>query len=163
MSLKKYREKRKFNKTPEPKGKIVIERKRGPLRFVVQEHRARNLHWDFRLEMAGVLKSWALPKKPPQRPGIKRLAMRTEDHPLDYINFEGEIPKGEYGAGKIKIWDKGTYDFEREINMFHLPREILLNLRGSKLKGKYVLLKPKGSRFGKGAWLFFKLKVKNKK
>jgi len=159
MSLKKYREKRSFTVTPEPKGKeTLIERERGELRFVVQEHHASRLHFDFRLEMAGILKSWAIPKVPPKVAGIKRLAMQTEDHPLEYIDFAGKIPKGEYGAGTVKIWDKGTYEFQKEINMFRLPDEILINLKGSNLKGGYALIKPKGSRFGKKAWLFFKLK-----
>jgi len=151
MSLEKYHKKRKFGKTPEPKGKIS---KKDLNRFVVQEHHARNLHYDFRLEMEGVLKSWAIPKTPPKSTSVKRLAMATEDHPIEYINFKGEIPKGQYGAGTVKIWDRGKYSLlEKKGN------EIIVDLKGKKLKGKYALIKPKGSRFGKKAWLFFKMKT----
>ena len=150
MSLEKYRKKRKFGKTPEPKGKVEDTDKK---RFVVQEHDATNLHYDFRLEIEGVLKSWAIPKQPPAKAGIKRLAMQTEDHPLDYMDFQGEIPKGNYGAGTVKIWDKGGFDLEK-----NEKDEIIVDLKGSKLKGKYALIKPKGSQFGKKAWLFFKMK-----
>lgn len=150
MSLEKYRKKRRFKKTPEPKGKV---QKDGKNRFVVQEHHATSLHYDFRLEIEGVLKSWAVPKVPPQRPGIKRLAMQTEDHPIDYALFQGKIPEGQYGAGEVKIWDKGTFELlEKKRD------EIIVDLSGKKLKGKYALIKPKGTRFGKKAWLFFKMK-----
>lgn len=150
MSLEKYQKKRKFDKTPEPKG--VVAKKEGK-RFVVQEHHARALHYDFRLEIEGVLKSWAIPKTPPKTTGIKRLAMQTEDHPVDYINFSGTIPKGQYGAGRVSIWDKGNFELEKNKN-----DEVIVTLNGVKLKGKYILIKPKGSRFGKKAWLFFKMK-----
>lgn len=148
MSLKKYNQKRKFDKTPEPKGKIAKKEQR---RFVVQEHHARALHYDFRLEIDGVLKSWAIPKIPPKTTKIKRLAMSVEDHPTSYVNFEGTIPKGQYGAGTVKIWDKGEFELEK-----NKSDEILFNLNGLKLKGNYALIKPKGSRFGPKAWLFFK-------
>ncbi|HDD35230.1 MAG TPA: 3'-phosphoesterase [Candidatus Desulfofervidus auxilii] len=117
--------------------------------FVVQEHHATHLHWDFRLALDGVLKSWAIPKEPPTKKGIKRLAIQTEDHPLEYANFEGEIPPGHYGAGKVIIWDKGHYELiKRE------PDKLVFTLYGKRLKGQYVLFRfPKG---GEGAWLFFK-------
>jgi DNA ligase D-like protein (predicted 3'-phosphoesterase) len=150
MPLAKYQAKRKFEKTPEPKGKVV---KKNLFRFVIHKHQARNLHYDFRLEMEGVLKSWAVPKEPPSIYGIKRLAMQVEDHPIDYINFQGIIPAGNYGAGKVEIWDKGNYKLLNKT-----PSEIELELLGKRLKGNYVLIKPKGSRFGPKAWLFFKLK-----
>lgn len=119
-------------------------------RFVIQEHHAKHLHWDFRLEMSGVLKSWAVPKQPPKQRGIKRLAVQVEDHNLSYINFEGTIPEGEYGAGKVKIWDKGTYKL-----LTKRADKIEFNLKGKKLKGTYVLVK-----FGKKGknWLFFREK-----
>lgn len=118
-------------------------------RFVVQEHHASHLHWDFRLELDGVLKSWAVPKEPPKEAGVKRLAVQVDDHDLDYIDFEGEIPEGEYGAGKVKIWDKGTYEMES----VHKTK-MVFNLKGKKLKGGYVLLK--FVKAGPKNWLFFK-------
>src|SRR5215204_3916434 len=107
--LETYRQKRSFAKTPEPSGKRQPKRRRSskktPDRFVVQEHHARRLHWDLRLERDGVLVSWALPRGLPQYPKENRLAVRTEDHPLEYLSFEGTIPKGEYGAGEMRVWD----------------------------------------------------------
>ena len=119
-------------------------------RFVVQEHHATRLHWDFRLEMDGVLKSWAVPKEPPTRPGVRRLAVQVEDHPLDYIDFEGVIPEGEYGAGTVRIWDRGTYALESR-----KPEKLVFELHGERMRGRYVLLrftdKPEN-------WLLFKAK-----
>jgi bifunctional non-homologous end joining protein LigD len=119
-------------------------------RFVIQEHRARKLHYDFRLEMDGVLKSWAIPKAPPKKPDLKRLAIQVEDHDLDYIGFEGEIEEGSYGAGKVKIWDKGSYDIESRKG-----DKIVFSLHGNKLDGRYTLLKMK---WGGNQWLLFKTK-----
>ncbi len=121
-------------------------------KFVVHEHKARTLHWDLRLEIGFVLKSWAIPKEPPLKPGIKRLAIPTTDHPLEYINFTGIIEKGEYGAGKVEIWDTGTYKLVDQ-----KPYKMVLEMNGRKLKGKYVLLQFKDKR-GKKNWLFFKIK-----
>jgi len=119
--------------------------------FVIHKHFARNLHFDLRLEMDGVLKSWAVPKEPPTIKGIKRLAIQVEDHPLNYANFEGEIPKGNYGAGKVEIWDAGTYELD------DLKRDkIEFELHGKKLKGKYVLVKTKYGKQKEKSWLFFK-------
>ncbi len=117
--------------------------------FVIQKHYATHLHYDFRLEMNGILKSWALPKIPPRNPGIKRLAIQTEDHDIDYANFEGIIPEGQYGAGKVEIWDKGKVSFESI-----KENKIVFELKGKKLKGKYVLVRMKNSK----NWLFFKKK-----
>jgi len=116
-------------------------------RFIVQEHHARRLHWDFRLELDGVLKSWAVPKGPPVEPGIKRLAVQVKDHPLSYFGFEGTIPQGGYGAGEVKIWDKGVYVLElRE------PRKYHVFLKGRKLKGDYRLINFKDKN-----WLMYKV------
>lgn len=119
-------------------------------RFVVQRHQATHLHYDFRLEMDNVLKSWAVPKEPPVQPGIRRLAVEVEDHPLSYIDFEGIIPEGMYGAGTVEIWDKGTYILR------HRSRDRLeFTLRGEKLNGDYVLIRLKGDK----NWLLIKKKM----
>jgi len=118
-------------------------------KFVIQKHQATHLHYDFRLEMDGVLKSWAVPKKPPTEPGVKRLAVQVEDHELSYINFEGTIPEGMYGAGRVEIWDKGTYTLK------HRSKDkIEFTLHGEKLTGNYVLIRFKGNK----NWLLFKKK-----
>jgi len=113
--------------------------------FVVQKHQATHLHYDLRLSLDGVLKSWALPKLPPTKPGIKRLAVATEDHPIEYADFEGTIPEG-YGAGTVKIWDRGEFKL-----VSRDKEKIEVILKGKKLKGRYVLVKFKKN------WLFFKL------
>lgn len=161
MTLKKYREKRNFKETPEPKAKIV-RGKRKPLEFVIQKHAASHLHYDFRLEAEGVLKSWAIPKGPSLDPEIKRLAMMVEDHPIEYRHFEGIIPRG-YGAGTVMIWDKGTYSVRglprKESEEFILEGlkkgKIHFTLEGEKLRGEFALV-----RIARGAgnqWLFFKI------
>ena len=118
--------------------------------YVIQEHHATHLHWDLRFEEDNVLKSWALPKNPPETEGEKRLAVSVPDNPIEYALFEGEIPKGNYGAGKVIIWDKGTFEIEEKT-----PKKWIVNIRGKKLQGRYCLLhfKPKEKN-----WLFFKLK-----
>jgi len=147
MSLKQYQTKRKFSNTPEPKGEV---NKKSLLRYVVQEHQARNLHYDFRLEIKGVLKSWAVPKGIPTQAGIKRLAVQVEDHPVDYIDFTGVIPKGEYGAGVVKIWDKGKYKIiDGELRRGSFKFE----LSGKKLGGNYVLVRLKVKK----NWLIYKI------
>ncbi|MCX6740550.1 MAG: 3'-phosphoesterase [Candidatus Parcubacteria bacterium] len=156
MSLQKYKVKRKFTKTKEPRPKVI---RKSLSRFVVQEHHARNLHWDFRLEMESninsgniVLKSWAVPKGVPEKYGEKRLAVAVEDHPVAYINFKGIIPKGEYGGGTVKIWDKGKFKLLRRTS-----KEIEIILSGNKAKGRYSLVK---TSFAKNSWLLIKLKQK---
>jgi DNA ligase D-like protein (predicted 3'-phosphoesterase) len=147
--LEEYEKKRHFEKTPEPYARGFQGSIEKPI-FVVQRHDARNLHYDFRLEMDGVLKSWAVPKQPPKEKGTKRLAIQTEDHPLAYASFEGEIPEGEYGAGKVEIWDKGTFELlKRE------EKEIVVTLHGDELEGDYVLIRTKYGKQENG-WLFFK-------
>lgn len=118
-------------------------------RFVIQKHYATHLHYDFRLEMDGVLKSWAVPKQPPTEPGIKRLAVQVEDHELNYIGFEGTIPEGMYGAGKVEIWDKGTYTLKHRSE-----NKLQFELNGGRLIGDYVLIRFRGAK----NWLFFKKK-----
>jgi bifunctional non-homologous end joining protein LigD len=143
MPLEDYIRKRDFSQTPEPKA--VVRKKNGALRFVVQRHEARRLHYDLRLEMEGVLKSWAVPKGPSMNPGDKRLSIHTEDHPLDYLTFEGDIPKGNYGAGKMTIWDTGTYqaaegykgDLEDQLAEGNLKIEFF----GKKLQGVFALVR----------------------
>jgi len=156
-NLSGYRKKRNFEGTPEPGPKEEIKQKGmyvhvdKPI-FVVQEHHATHLHWDFRLEEDGVLKSWAVPKGPPEESGIKRLAMQVEDHPLDYAGFEGTIPEGQYGGGTVKIWDKGTY--ETVLREGKPGREVWrVALKGTRLVGDYTLI-----HTGEKNWLLFKNK-----
>jgi bifunctional non-homologous end joining protein LigD len=141
MPLKEYREKRRFDKTPEPAG--AEKPKQGAKGvFVVQMHDASHLHYDFRLEIGGVLVSWAVPKGPSLNPAEKRLAMMTEDHPLEYANFEGTIPEGNYGAGTVMVWDTGTFEPEGgEPAAIQLARgDLKFTLRGRKLCGSFVLV-----------------------
>jgi DNA ligase D-like protein (predicted 3'-phosphoesterase) len=120
-------------------------------RFVVHEHKATRLHWDFRLELDGVLKSWAVPKRPPIKPGVRRLAIEVEDHDLNYLSFEGTIPEGQYGAGTVKIWDIGEYNID-SVN----PVKIVIRMFGKKMRGRYVLVKFKGRNKN---WLLIKTKT----
>lgn len=161
MTLKTYQKKRKFNQTPEPRGKIA-KPKATPL-FVVQKHQARQLHYDFRLEAEGVLKSWAVPKGPSMNPAYKRLAMMVEDHPYDYKDFEGVIPSGNYGAGTVIVWDRGNYaPLNAKSIIAGLKKgEVKFALNGKKLKGGFVLIKMK--RRGENAWLLIKEKDEHAK
>lgn len=162
MALEEYKKKRNFQKTSEPEGKK--KSKQNELIFVVQKHAATNLHYDFRLELDGVLKSWAVPKGPSINPDDKRLAMMVEDHPIDYAGFEGIIPEGNYGAGEVIVWDKGTYhslqseDYRESINFLHeglQKGDLKFYLHGEKLKGAFVLVKIKNQ---KNSWLLIKKK-----
>ncbi len=150
-SLSEYKKKRKFDKTPEP-GPQKKRTKSGHL-FVVQKHRATQLHYDFRLEADGVLKSWAVPKGPSLDPKVKRLAMQVEDHPVDYAKFEGVIPEGEYGGGTVMVWDYGTYEPEGTDDVSEALREgeLKFKLNGEKLKGSWVLVRTRGRQ-----WLLMK-------
>lgn len=145
MTLKEYREKRDFRKTREPMGEV---KSRDVKIYVIQKHRATRLHYDLRLEREGVLKSWAIPKSPPTSKGVKRLAVQVEDHPIDYANFEGTIPEGQYGAGEVEIWDRGTYETEK-----WKDDEIVIHIDGDRLKGRYCLIKFKKAEKN---WLFLK-------
>lgn len=141
-----YRSKRDFASTPEPAGG---ESKTSGNGFIVQEHRARRLHWDLRLERDGVLKSWAVPKGPPEKPGERRLAVQTEDHPLEYAEFEGTIPRGQYGAGEVGIWDRGVYHA-----LVWEEDKIEFLARGERLSGRYVLVRLK--KAGEKEWLLMR-------
>ena len=167
MALEEYRRKRDFKATPEPPPKL--DPRKG-FRFVVQKHRATRLHYDFRLEMAGVLKSWAVPKGPSLDPADKRLAMMVEDHPVSYFDFEGTIPAGNYGAGTVEVWDAGTWaplmppgkhsraDMEKAADALLNKGDFKFSLKGRKLKGEFVLVKTRSRRPGsKGnEWLLIK-------
>jgi bifunctional non-homologous end joining protein LigD len=131
-----YRAKRDFGSTPEPQGRGGDG---GGRRFVVQEHHARRLHWDLRLEREGALASWALPRGIPAHPSENRLAVQTEDHPLEYLEFEGEIPKGEYGAGTMTVWDRGTFEAEK-----FRADEVIADFHGERLRGRYALFRTRG-------------------
>jgi len=161
MNLTIYKKKRNFQETQEPAGKI----KTGTpaLSFVVHRHKASHLHYDFRLEMEGVLKSWAVPKGPSMNPGDKRLAMMVEDHPYDYKDFEGVIPEGNYGAGIVEIWDRGFYTDTENSDKKTTEKKLLADLKkgslkftlhGKKLKGDFALVKIRGRQ--ENAWLLIK-------
>lgn len=156
--LAEYRKKRDFERTPEPATSKRRTRKGGEPRFVVQMHRASHLHFDFRLEAGGTLKSWAVPKGPSMDPADKRLAMRVEDHPLDYANFEGQIPAGNYGAGQVIVWDEGTYGlFEGEDPAREIERgSVKLAMHGHKLRGNFALVKIRARDGSENAWLLIK-------
>ena len=161
MDLSKYKQKRDFDSTTEPKGEII--KSKSELIFVVQKHSASHLHYDFRLEMNGLLKSWAIPKGPSMNPEEKRLAIMVEDHPMDYKDFEGTIPEGNYGSGTVIVWDSGSYtladeqktesvedQFKSDLQNGHIS--FILN--GKKLKGEFALVRLKIKQ--KNAWLLIK-------
>jgi len=151
MPLQTYKSKRKFSgtgKTNEPAGKIEKSLAKKPI-FVIHKHFASHLHYDLRLEMNGSLASWAVPKEPPTEKGVKRLAIHVEDHPLQYAKFKGIIPKGNYGAGVVEIWDNGNYELKHQDE-----KKIEFILHGKKLNGHFVLIK---TGYVKNGWLWFKV------
>jgi len=157
MSLTSYQNKRNFTNTVEPK--FSKYKSGNELRFVVQRHQASHLHYDFRLEIGGVLKSWAIPKGPSLNPKDKRLAIRVEDHPYDYIHFKGEIPEGNYGAGRVTIFDEGTFEFyenkpQKSLLEALKDGDLKFRLNGNILKGAFSLLKLKNSN--PDHWLLIK-------
>jgi bifunctional non-homologous end joining protein LigD len=163
MGLKEYEAKRDFRKTPEPPGKPGKPH-REPI-FVVQEHHATQLHYDFRLEAEGVLKSWAVPKQPSMDPAQKRLAVHVEDHPIAYAEFKGAIPEGQYGAGMVAIWDKGSY--QNLLAEKPVPKTVAegiktgrleFALRGKKLQGRFALIRMGGKGRGNENWLLIKMR-----
>ncbi|MFH0863100.1 MAG: DNA polymerase ligase N-terminal domain-containing protein [Candidatus Altiarchaeota archaeon] len=147
MALEEYNGKRDPKKTTEPFDSSAGLKH--PV-YVIQEHHASHLHWDLRLEFDGVLRSWALPKEPPMEAGVKRLAVAVEDHPLSYATFEGRIPDGEYGAGQVRIWDRGTYELKEAKD-----GKISIGLKGDRLQGGYELIRTRMGGKEKN-WLFFK-------
>lgn len=158
-NLKEYKNKRNFNNTTEPKGKKI--KRNDVLIFVIQKHDATNLHYDFRIEVDGVLKSWAIPKGPSTNPSQRRLAMPTEDHPFEYKDFEGVLSKNNYGAGEVIIWDRGTYYNLKENNSPTIKESlekghVTIFLEGEKLKGGYALIRT--SKGKDERWILVKMK-----
>ena len=162
--LQAYKQKRDFSKTAEPEGPVTKKSSNHSI-FVIQKHAASHLHYDFRLELNGVLKSWAVPKGPSTDPGTKHLALPTEDHPLEYATFEGIIPEGQYGAGTVMVWDIGTFENIKQNNGAPVTLEksyengqIEVFLHGKKLKGGYALIRLESSAYKKGSWLLIKMR-----
>jgi bifunctional non-homologous end joining protein LigD len=160
--LAEYRRKRDFDKTSEPAGG-KLTRIKHPLRFVVQKHAASHLHYDFRLELDGVMKSWAVPKGPSLDPSVKRLAMEVEDHPIEYNTFEGIIPAGEYGGGTVMLWDRGSYTFWQDdpdpvarLREGYAKGDFKFVLVGERLKGSFVLVRLRRGKPDKPQWLLIK-------
>lgn len=161
-SLAEYRRKRNFAKTAEPTGGRVAPRE-DALAFVIQKHDARNLHFDLRLELDGVMKSWAVPKGPSLDPSVKRLAMQVEDHPIEYNDFEGIIPEGEYGGGTVMLWDRGTYAYPEKVpdpvarlRQGYAKGDLKFELRGKRLRGSWVLVRIRRGDPNKPQWLLIK-------
>src|SRR5436190_24239786 len=157
MALEEYKQKRDFKKTAEPAGKPLPKKVKGASRFVIQKHAARRSHDDFRLEMDGVLKSWALPKGLPWKRGEKHLAVEVEDHPIEYEDFEGLIPEGQYGGGTVMLWDRGNYHVYGEQPVKSLREgKLHLVLDGKKAKGEWTLVRIRGRDDEKNQWLILK-------
>ena len=157
MGLQRYNAKRHFDRTPEPRGRTARSSP-SKLRFVVQKHAASTLHYDLRLELDGVLKSWAVTKEPVADPSVKRLAVRTEDHPVEYADFEGDIPDDEYGAGHMDIWDQGTWvPVDAPLTAYRRGR-LKFELKGKRLKGSWALVRMGNASTRKtDLWLLMKL------
>jgi bifunctional non-homologous end joining protein LigD len=156
--LAEYNRKRDFSRTREPEGRVPTKAGK-QLQFVIQKHAASHLHYDFRLELDGVMKSWAVPKGPSMDPAVRRLAMEVEDHPISYNTFEGTIPEGEYGGGTVMLWDQGTYDAEDGGGVESLRRgyekgDLKITLHGKRLRGSWVLVRM--NRPGRPQWLLIK-------
>ncbi|MCF7799869.1 hypothetical protein K9L05_02460 [Candidatus Babeliales bacterium] len=164
-NLKEYKERRDLKKSSEPSGKEKKEKLKHPV-FVIQKHDASHLHYDFRIEIDGVLKSWAVPKGPSTDPKEKRLAAPTDDHPMQYATFEGIIPEGNYGAGTVMVWDLGTYENLRKEDNKEIPMEkcydqgkIEIDIKGEKIYGGYALIRTGMKQDGnKAKWLLIKMK-----
>jgi bifunctional non-homologous end joining protein LigD len=160
--LAEYRRKRDFRRTAEPRG--AARKRTGTLAYVIQKHAASHLHYDLRLELDGVMKSWAVPKGPSLDPSVKRLAMQVEDHPIDYNTFEGTIPKGEYGGGTVMIWDRGTYTYGGEdsddpvesLRQGFAKGDFKILLKGRRLKGSWVLVRTRRGDPRRAQWLLIK-------
>jgi bifunctional non-homologous end joining protein LigD len=160
-SLIEYKRKRDFDKTAEPAGKAVKARGRHALHFVIQKHAASHLHFDFRLELDGVMKSWAVPKGPSYDPSTRRLAMQVEDHPIEYNTFEGTIPKGQYGGGTVMLWDRGTYEAEGgggedALREGYERGDLKIVMHGKRMRGGWVLVRMRRDEGGKAQWLLIK-------
>jgi len=156
--LAEYNRKRDFSRTGEPEGKVPKTQGKA-LHFVIQKHAASHLHYDFRLELDGVMKSWAVPKGPSLDPSVRRLAMEVEDHPISYNTFEGTIPAGEYGGGTVMLWDRGTYDAEdgggaESLRRGYTKGDLKITLAGKRLRGSWVLVRM--NRPGRPQWLLIK-------
>ena len=164
MKKETYEEKRDFSKTSEPRGEKSSKRVKAGNGFVIQKHDATNLHYDFRLEIDGTLKSWSVPKGPSTDPSIKRMAIPTEDHPLEYAYFEGTIPKGQYGGGTVMLWDRGIFENLKKdeagkpisLTDSYKMGTLEFSLKGEKLQGGYALVKMKGGKM-EGNWLLIKM------
>jgi bifunctional non-homologous end joining protein LigD len=158
-SLDLYNAKRDFSKTDEPAGRRT--KTGAKLRFVIQKHAASHLHFDFRLELDGAMKSWAVPKGPSYDPTVKRLAMQVEDHPIEYNDFEGTIPKGEYGGGTVMIWDRGTYEAESgegqdAVRDGYKRGDLKIVMHGERMQGSWVLVRTRRDPRGRAQWLLIK-------
>jgi bifunctional non-homologous end joining protein LigD len=157
MGLQRYQAKRDFDRTPEPRGRVVRSAP-SKLRFVVQKHAASHLHYDFRLELDGVLKSWAVTKEPSEDPAVKRLAVRTEDHPVQYADFEGDIPEEEYGGGHMDIWDSGQWIPESAPLPAYRRGRLKFQLKGKRMKGQWALVRMgNATTRKKDLWLLMKI------
>ncbi|MDB4877087.1 MAG: uncharacterized protein JWM41_3533 [Gemmatimonadetes bacterium] len=159
--LAEYKRKRDFTKTAEPAGKSAGSRSARALHFVIQKHAASHLHYDFRLELDGVMKSWAVPKGPSHDPAVRRLAMEVEDHPIEYNTFEGTIPKGQYGGGTVMLWDRGTYEPEGgggadAVRDGYERGDLKIVMHGKRLQGGWVLVRMRRDESGRAQWLLIK-------